>query len=138
VTAYGVLSRGLLGGDWSPERRPAPGDIRANMPRFRPGNLGRNLALVEALRGIAEERGATVAQVAIAWVLGRGEDIVPLVGTTRRDRLAEAIAALDLDLTASDLAAIEAAAPPGAVAGDRYDERQMAMLDSEQGRSAEP
>ena len=137
VTAYGVLSRGLLGGDWSRERASSPGDIRAHMPRFRPANLDRNLALVEALRTIADEKGATVAQIAIGWVLTRGEDIVPLVGTTRRDRLAEAIGALELELTTDDLAAIEHAAPPGAAAGDRYDERQMAMLDSERSEPPE-
>jgi aryl-alcohol dehydrogenase-like predicted oxidoreductase len=132
VTAYGVLSRGLLGG-----RLPGqagPGDVRARMPRFRPENLDHNLALVEALGSIAEAKGATVAQLAIAWVLARGPDIVPLVGTTRRDRLAEAVDALELKLDEDDLAAIERAAPPGAAAGDRYDERQMAMLDSERGR----
>jgi aryl-alcohol dehydrogenase-like predicted oxidoreductase len=137
VTAYGVLSRGLLGGDLSRERPSSPGDIRQHMPRFRPENLDRNLQLVEALRAIAAEKGATVAQIAIGWVLSRGEDIVPLVGTTRRDRLAEAIGALELELTDADLAAIEGAAPPGAAAGDRYDERQMSMLDSERGRGPE-
>ena len=84
VTAYGVLSRGLLGGDWSRRRGSSPGDIRAHMPRFRPENLGRNLGLVEALRSIADDKGASVAQIAVAWVLSRGEDIVPLMGTTRR------------------------------------------------------
>jgi aryl-alcohol dehydrogenase-like predicted oxidoreductase len=136
VTAYGVLSRGLLGGDRSMERLSAPGDIRSRMPRFRPENLDRNLALVDGLRAIADEKGATVAQIAIGWVLSRGEDIVPLIGTTRRDRLAKAIRALELTLTADDIAAIERAAPPDAVVGDRYDERQMAMLDSE--RSSRP
>ena len=133
VTAYGVLARGLLGGAWS-RRGAAPGDMRARMPRFRPENLEHNLALVDALRPIAEEKGATVAQLAVGWVLSRGQDIVPLVGTTRRDRLAEAIGAVGLELTEADLAAIERAAPPGAAAGERYDERQMAMLDSEQRR----
>jgi aryl-alcohol dehydrogenase-like predicted oxidoreductase len=137
VTAYGVLSRGLLAGSWSNQGASPPGDIRARMPRFRPENLARNLALVDALRAIAEKKGATVAQLAVGWVLSRGEDIVPLVGTTRRDRLAEAVAALELALTDHDLAAIERAAPPGAAAGDRYDERQMAMLDSEQRRPHE-
>ncbi len=136
VTAYGVLSRGLLAGAWSRDRALSPGDIRARMPRFRPENLDRNLALVEALRAIADQKGATVAQIAIGWLLTRGDDIVPLVGTTRRARLAEALAALELQLTDADLEAIERAAPPGAAAGDRYDERQMAMLDSE--RSAAP
>jgi pyridoxine 4-dehydrogenase len=138
VTAYGVLSRGLLGGGWSRERGSAAGDARARMPRFRPENLGRNLALVDALGEVAGAKGATVAQLAIAWVLARGQDIVPLVGTTRRDRLAEAVDAVQLELGQDDLAAIERAVPPGAAAGDRYDERQMAMLDSERGRPQEP
>jgi aryl-alcohol dehydrogenase-like predicted oxidoreductase len=135
VTAYGVLSRGLLGGRWATGQAAAPGDMRARMPRFRPENLERNLALVAALGAIAEAKGATVAQLAIAWVLARGPDIVPLVGTTRRDRLAEAVDALQLELSEDDLAAIERAAPPGAAAGARYDERQMTMLDSERGRA---
>jgi aryl-alcohol dehydrogenase-like predicted oxidoreductase len=134
VTAYGVLSRGLLGGGWSRERGSAAGDVRARMPRFRPENLARNLALVEALDELAAAKGVTAAQLAIAWVLARGEDIVPLVGTTRRDRLAEAVDAVRLELGEDDMAAIERAVPPGAVAGDRYDERQMAMLDSERSR----
>jgi pyridoxine 4-dehydrogenase len=135
VTAYGVLSRGLLGGAWSSGRPVSAGDMRAHMPRFRRENLERNLALVEALRTIAEAKGVTVGQIAIAWVLARGEDIVPLVGTTRRDRLAEAVGALELELSEDDLAAIERAVPPGAAAGGRYDERQMAMLDSERSRA---
>jgi aryl-alcohol dehydrogenase-like predicted oxidoreductase len=135
VTAYGVLSRGLLGGAWSSGRPASAGDMRAHMPRFRRENLERNLALVEALRTIAEAKGVTVAQIAIAWVLARGEDIVPLVGTTRRDRLAEAVGALELELSEDDLAAIERVVPPGAAAGGRYDERQMAMLDSERSRA---
>jgi pyridoxine 4-dehydrogenase len=138
VTAYGVLSRGLLGGGWSRERGSAAGDARARMPRFRAENLGRNLALVDALGEVAAAKGATVAQLAIAWALARGQDIVPLVGTTRRDRLAEAVDAVQLELGQDDLAAIERAVPPGAAAGDRYDERQMAMLDSERGRPQQP
>jgi aryl-alcohol dehydrogenase-like predicted oxidoreductase len=135
VTAYGVLSRGLLGGAWSSGRPASAGDMRAHMPRFRRENLERNLALVDALRTIAEAKGVTVGQIAIAWVLARGEDIVPLVGTTRRDRLAEAVGALELELSEDDLAAIERVVPPGAAAGGRYDERQMAMLDSERSRA---
>ena len=135
VTAYGVLSRGLLGGAWSSGRPASAGDMRAHMPRFRGENLERNLALVDALRTIAKTKGVTVAQIAIAWVLARGEDIVPLVGTTMRDRLAEAVGALELELSEDDLAAIERAVPPGAAAGGRYDERQMATLDSERSRA---
>jgi aryl-alcohol dehydrogenase-like predicted oxidoreductase len=133
ITAYGVLTRGLLSGHWTRDREAAPNDIRTRHPRFRPENLDRNLDLVEALREVADGKGATVAQVAIAWVLSRGDDIVPLVGARRRDRLTEALGALDLDLATDDLQAIERAVPPGSAAGDRYDERQMAMLDSERG-----
>jgi aryl-alcohol dehydrogenase-like predicted oxidoreductase len=101
------------------------------MPRFSGDNLDRNLGLVEQLRVVADQKGATVAQLAIAWVLSRGEDIVPLVGARRRNRLQEALGALELELTADDAAAIERAIPHQAVAGDRYDARQMAILDSE-------
>jgi len=131
VTAYGVLSRGLLSGHWSPERELTPGDFRSFSPRFQGENLEHNLALVDALRAIADSRGATVAQVAIAWVLAQGEDIVPLVGARRRDRLHEALGARDLTLGADDLAAIEGAVPAGAAAGNRYPEPAMAALDSE-------
>ena len=131
VTAYGVLSRGLLSGHWSKERSEQAQDFRGHLPRFSGENLDRNLSLVEALRLIAQEQSATVAQVAIAWVLSRGNDIVPLIGARRRDRLNEALGALDLHLSEDDLARIEAAVPLDAVAGDRYDPGQMAMLDSE-------
>jgi len=114
LTAYGTLSRGLLSGHWSKERALALGDFRQSAPRFTGKNLDRNLALVEALRAVADAKGATVAQLAIGWVLSRGEDIVPLVGARRRDRLAEALGALEIDLTVEDLAAIERAVPPGA------------------------
>ena len=130
VTAYGVLSRGLLSGHWSPERQQDR-DFRAHLPRFTGENLARNLALVEVLRDVAAHIGASVAQVAIAWALSRGDDIVPLVGARRRDRLEESLGAADLRLTADELAAIEAAVPADAVAGTRYDAGQMAMLDSE-------
>nr|WP_242050540.1 aldo/keto reductase [Oculatella sp. FACHB-28] len=131
VTAYGVLSRGLLSGRWSKERSQTAQDFRSHLPRFSGENLDRNLTLVEALREIAQAQDATVAQVAIAWVLAQGNDIVPLIGARRRDRLQEALGALDLNLSAEQLSQIEAAIPPDAVAGDRYDAGQMAMLDSE-------
>jgi aryl-alcohol dehydrogenase-like predicted oxidoreductase len=131
ITAYGVLSRGLLSGHWSADRQLPAGDFRAHAPRFAPGNVERNLALVDALRGVADARGASVTQIAIAWVLAQGEDIVPLVGARRRDRLDEALGALALSLDADDLAAIEAAVPADAAAGDRYAPEQMTMLDSE-------
>jgi aryl-alcohol dehydrogenase-like predicted oxidoreductase len=131
VTAYGVLSRGLLSGHWSKDRSLAERDFRGRSPRFSGDNLDHNLSLVEALRKVAEARDVTVAQAAIAWVLSRGEDIVPLVGARRRDRLQEALDALDVELTVDDLTAIEDAVPPGSAAGDRYDAAQMAHLDSE-------
>jgi aryl-alcohol dehydrogenase-like predicted oxidoreductase len=131
VTAYGVLSRGLLSGHWSKDRRLAGRDFRGISPRFSGDNLRHNLTLVEALRAVAEAKGVTVAQLAIAWVLSRGDDIVPLVGARRRDRLAEALGATDVGLTADDLARIETAVPPGAAAGDRYAAHAMAELDSE-------
>jgi len=130
ITAYGVLSRGLISGHWSKERAGQP-DFRSHLPRFGGENLDRNLALVDALRGIAEAKGVTVAQIAIAWVLSRGTDIVPLVGARRRDRLTEALGALDVTLTEDDLAAIESAVPAGQAAGTRYDAFQMSILDSE-------
>jgi aryl-alcohol dehydrogenase-like predicted oxidoreductase len=136
ITAYGVLSRGLISGHWSRERAPEQGDFRAMSPRFQGENLRHNLDLVERLQEIATARGVTVAQVAIAWVLSRGEDIVPLVGARRRDRLDEARAALEVELSDEDLAAIERAVPADAAAGERYPEQQMALLDSE--RSSQP
>ncbi|MFI0910781.1 aldo/keto reductase [Streptomyces abikoensis] len=131
VTAYGVLSRGLISGHFGRDRQLAANDFRGMSPRFQGENLQRNLDLVDALRKVAEGRGATVAQTAIAWVLSRGEDIVPLVGARRRDRLQEALGALDLTLTADDLAAIEEAVPAGSAAGARYPDSQMTHLDSE-------
>ncbi|WP_316435902.1 aldo/keto reductase [Leptolyngbya sp. NK1-12] len=131
VSAYGVLSRGLLSGHWSTERSQEAQDFRSHLPRFLGENLQRNLSLVEALRHIAHTHNATVAQVAIAWVLSRGTDLIPLIGARRRERLTEALGALELHLSQADLAQIEAAIPPEAVAGDRYDAGQMAMLDSE-------
>jgi aryl-alcohol dehydrogenase-like predicted oxidoreductase len=124
ITAYGVLSRGLLSGHWDASR-DVSGDFRGVSPRFQGANLEHNLALVEALRAVAEEQGATVAQAAIAWVLSRGEDIVPLVGARRRDRLQEALGALDVEI---DAERIEAAVPAGAAAGTRYPAAQMGHL----------
>ena len=128
VTAYGILSRGLLS---SGTARLAPGDPRARFPRFSDENHARNLELLAALEAIADDHRVTAAQLAIAWVAARGDDIIPLIGTKRRDRLAEALKALDLTLSADDLAAIEAAVPADAVAGDRYEASQVAALDSE-------
>lgn len=130
VTAYGVLARGLISGHWT-KSSGGPGDFRTASPRFTDDNLDRNLALVETLRGVAQELDVTVAQAAIAWVAARGTDIVPLVGARTRTRLAEAVGAADLALTADQLSRIEAAVPAEQVAGDRYSAAQMAALDSE-------
>jgi aryl-alcohol dehydrogenase-like predicted oxidoreductase len=130
-----VLSRGLISGHFTRDRQLAANDLRAYSPRFRGENLQHNLDLVEALHKIAEQKGFTVAQTAIAWVLSRGEDIVPLVGARRRARLTEALGALDVTLDEADLAAIEEAVPAGAAAGERYPEAQMAHLDSERRQS---
>lgn len=127
VTAYGVLSRGLLSGS----KPRSPRDFRAHLPRFSGENLRRNERLVETLRQLATEKGATASQLAIAWVLAKGERIVPLVGARTRTQLAESLGALQIALSAADVARIEATLPPTAVAGTRYDEHQMRVLDSE-------
>jgi aryl-alcohol dehydrogenase-like predicted oxidoreductase len=126
ITAYGVLSRGLISGHWSADRATVGSDFRSRSPRFQGENLEHNLKLVDTLRELADENGASVAQVAIAWVLSRGEDIIPLIGARTRERLTEALGALELDIDTDRIAdAIPAAA------GTRYDATQMAMLDSE-------
>jgi aryl-alcohol dehydrogenase-like predicted oxidoreductase len=130
VTAYGVLSRGLISGHWS-KARTGGQDFRGMSPRFSGGNLDANLALVEKLRAIAAEIGASPAQVAIAWVAAQGNDIVPLVGARRRDRLNEALGALDVKLTDEHLAALNAAFPPGIASGERYPQSQLVHMDSE-------
>jgi aryl-alcohol dehydrogenase-like predicted oxidoreductase len=132
ITAYGILSRGVLSDSFDPERPIAAGDVRHRFPRFSAENAAHNLALVERLREIAREKQATVAQVAIAWVAWRGEDIVPVIGARRQDQLAEALAGLELELSNADLAAIEEAVPAGAAAGGRYGKEQLVHLDSEQ------
>lgn len=130
ITAYGVLSRGLISGHWT-AGHGGSGDFRAHSPRFQGDNLAHNLALVDRLRALADASGASIAQIAIAWVLAQGADIVPLVGARRRDRLTEALGALDVALSPDDLTAIAAALPRDAAAGSRYAATQMAMLDSE-------
>jgi aryl-alcohol dehydrogenase-like predicted oxidoreductase len=133
ITAYGVLSRGLISGHFSAERELASNDFRARAPRFSPANRAHNLALVEELRKLADAKGATVAQLAIAWVLDRDEDIVALVGARTPEQLQEALGALQLELSADELATLERAIPPDAAVGERYPRQQMAVLDSERG-----
>jgi pyridoxine 4-dehydrogenase len=135
ITAYGVLARGLISGHWSKDRYVTQ-DFRVNAPRFQGQNLDANLALVEQLRKIADEIGATPAQVAIAWVAAQGGDIVPLVGARRRDRLTEALGAFDVKLTDAHLAALAKAFPHGVAAGARYPEAQLAHMDSEKPKRA--
>jgi len=133
VTAYGVLGRGLLSGMKASDMGPQ--DFRARSPRFQGDNLANNLTLAQQLETLAKEKGVTAAQLAIAWALSRGQDIIPLVGTRNRKRLADSLKALEVKLTAEELRLIEAAVPASAVAGTRYDSHGMAMLDSER-RSA--
>jgi aryl-alcohol dehydrogenase-like predicted oxidoreductase len=134
LVAYGVLSRGLIS-DHALTDAP-PGEIRARMPRFQGENFARNRALVEALQAIAREKGCTTAQLAIAWVASRGDDVVPLIGAKRRDQLASAVRALEVKLSADDLSRIAAAMPADAVAGERYGAALMTHLDSEHDRAS--
>jgi pyridoxine 4-dehydrogenase len=135
ITAYGVLSRGLLSGHWSQERQAKTRDFRSILPRFEGENLAANLKLVEAIRAIADEKGATPAQISIAWVAAQGHQlgttIIPLIGARTPERLAESLGAANIALTAADLARIGSVIPPDAALGSRYPRDQMAMLDSE-------
>lgn len=130
ITAYGVFSRGLLS-TTTKVPDPSKGDYRAFYPRFQPENFQENLRLIEDLRSIAARKGCTLAQLALAWVLAQGNDIIPLVGARKTERLAEALGAVPVLLRADDLAEIDRIVPRGAAAGERYPLEQMAMLDSE-------
>ena len=130
ITAYGVLARGLIGGHFHPDAQ-RPGDMRGRTPRFQTGNVEANLSLVDALRAIADAKGVSVAQIAIAWVLAQGPDIIPVVGARRRDRLAEALGSLEITLSPDELAAIERAVPPDAIKCARYPDAVLAHMDSE-------
>jgi len=128
VTAYGVLSRGLI----SDSRTLGAGDDqRGRFPRLQGPNLEHNRSLLAPLEQLARELGATVAQLAIAWTLSRGEDIIPLLGARTRERLAEALGSLELELDAVTLRRVQEAIPIDQVRGERYDEHAMAALDSE-------
>ncbi|MGM4920784.1 aldo/keto reductase [Tardiphaga sp. 813_E8_N1_3] len=134
ITAYGVLSRGLIGGHFSKTDLNAK-DYRSHSPRFSAANIDQNLALVEKIRTIASEIGASVAQVAIAWVAAQGQDILPVVGARRRDRLTEALGSLDVKLTPAHLRALTEAIPADAAAGGRYPDEHLAHMDSEKKRA---
>ncbi len=128
LVAFSPLGRGFLSGSIRrPEDFP-PGDVRRRYPRFQGENFARNLELVSRVRQLAEERGVTAAQIAIAWVLAQGDDVVAIPGTKRRTYLEQNVEALQIELSADDLAAIEDAAPRMGVAGDRYPPEQMALL----------
>ncbi|HEV8039556.1 MAG TPA: aldo/keto reductase [Bryobacteraceae bacterium] len=127
VTAYGVLSRGLLSGS----KPGAQGDFRAHLPRFTGENIRQNGKVIDRLKQLAAEQGWAPAQLAIAWVLAKGRRIIPVIGARTRAQLSESLGALRVKLTESDLARIEESIPASAIAGTRYDERQMRMLDSE-------
>jgi aryl-alcohol dehydrogenase-like predicted oxidoreductase len=127
VTAYGVLSRGLLSGS----KPTAHGDFRAYLPRFAGDNRERNQHVIETVQKLAADQGATASQLAIAWVLAKSATIVPLIGARTRAQLAESLGALQVKLTPTEIARIEEAIPETAVAGTRYDEHQMRILDSE-------
>lgn len=127
VTAYGVLSRGLLSGS-TPS---GPEDFRAHLPRFTGENRARNQGLVDALRRLAVAKGVTAPQMAIAWVLAKGATVVPVVGARTRSQLAESLGALDVDLSPDEVRRLEEAVPASAVAGSRYQEQGMRTLDSE-------
>ncbi|MCS0460431.1 MULTISPECIES: aldo/keto reductase [Rhizobium] len=131
ITAYGVLSRGLISGHWQKGQGSSAGDFRGMSPRFQDGNVDQNLALVEELRKIADAKRVSVAQIAIAWVAAQGDDIVPLVGARRRDRLTEALGSRAVQLSAEEMAAIERAVPRDAAAGTRYPDAQLKHMDSE-------
>ena len=127
ITAYGVLSRGLLSGSGI----SGPGDIRNRFPRFNGENLARNQQLVDRLKQIAEGKGITQSQLAVAWVLAKNPNVIPLIGARTRQQLADSLSALSVRLTPVDLAEIESALPHEAVSGTRYDSHAMQALDSE-------
>jgi aryl-alcohol dehydrogenase-like predicted oxidoreductase len=132
ITAYGILSRGLISGSLPGNA----GDLRAHLPRFSGDNLERNRALLAPLQQLAAEQGLSVAQLAIAWVLSRAPSMIAVIGARTRSQLAQSLAATQLLLAAADLQRIAAAVPADAVAGERYGEQQMRMLDSERGNGA--
>jgi aryl-alcohol dehydrogenase-like predicted oxidoreductase len=123
VVPFSPLGRGFLTGAVTSVKDLPEGDMRRGLPRFADGNFERNMAIVDALRALAEEKGVTAGQLALAWVQAKGEDVVPIPGTKRRKYLEENVAAAALELTAADVEAIEAAAPADAIAGERYPER---------------
>jgi aryl-alcohol dehydrogenase-like predicted oxidoreductase len=136
LVAYGVFSRGLLTGHVPSSESASRRDIRAHFPRFQGENLARNQQLISRLQEIATKKGINVAQLAVAWVLSKGKEIIPLIGARHRQQLTDALETLPISLSPDEIAAIERVVPEGSVAGDRYGAEQMAVLDSERSRGA--
>jgi aryl-alcohol dehydrogenase-like predicted oxidoreductase len=131
MTAYGVFSRGLLTGHIPSRASASEGDVRAHFPRFQGQNLERNQQMISRLQELARNKGVSVAQLALGWILSKGNDIIPIPGARRRDQLTESLECLKLAFTPDEIVAMERAVPEGSVAGDRYAAEQMAVLDSE-------
>jgi aryl-alcohol dehydrogenase-like predicted oxidoreductase len=118
--AYSPLGRGFLSGRFRSPKDLPEGDFRRDNPRFQGENFERNLGIVDAVRELADEKGVTAAQLALAWVIHQGDDVVPIPGTKRRRYLEENVAAAEVELSADELSRLDDAAPPGATAGERY------------------
>lgn len=131
MTAYGVFSRGLLTGHIPSRESASQGDVRAHFPRFQSQNLERNQQMISRLQELARNKGVSVAQLALGWILTKGNDIIPIPGARRREQLTESLECLELSFSSDEIAAMERAVPEGSVAGDRYAAEQMAVLDSE-------
>jgi aryl-alcohol dehydrogenase-like predicted oxidoreductase len=129
LVAYSPLGRGFLAGRFRSPDDLAPGDWRRNNPRFTGENFRRNLALADRVRELAGEKGCTPAQLALAWLIRRGDDVIPIPGTSSITRLEENVAAVDVRLTAEDLDRIEQVAPKGAAAGERYNPEMLELTD---------
>jgi aryl-alcohol dehydrogenase-like predicted oxidoreductase len=126
--AYSPLGRGFLSGRFNSPDEFEEGDFRAHIPRFQGENFEKNLELVEKVKEIAHEKGVTASQLALAWVMAQGDDVVPIPGTTKVTNLEQNVAAADIELTDDDLARLDEVAPKGAAAGDRY--ADMSSIDS--------
>ncbi|MFE0173101.1 aldo/keto reductase [Streptomyces sp. NPDC059002] len=129
IVPFSPLGRGFLTGRYTSLDGLPDDDLRRTQPRFADGNLERNLTIVDTLNALAAEKGVTAGQLALAWVQHRGDDVVPIPGTRRQKYLEENLAAVAVELSADDLAAIDAAAPADGVAGTRYDERSFSLVD---------
>jgi len=128
IVPFSPLGRGFLTGRYRSVEGMAESDVRRSQPRFADGNLERNLAIVARLNELAEAKGVTAGQLALAWVQHRGDDVVPIPGTRRLQYLQENLAALTVDLSPDDLATIEAAAPAEQIAGTRYDAASLTFV----------